>query len=403
MLLKLADVVILVVDCTADCVQTTAEEFRSHAARSLSGGYDAAAWMLFAHKPDAAATMAIADVLSGFALPDEFPVVTTGTDGSGIRYGFAMAVRLGLKCVRERDRRGVARTTPMSPSELMGALQVERRVPPSVETRPESPGRLDEIGSRQRSPSSRVEFPVGVAEGTTEREPRRRSSRLAPMPETGNGAVKPSPPAPQPAAGASGPVSRARATPAEVEAERARVGVPESVALSSVVSRSVDVVAEPAPPAQPASWVEPQEVDRFDRNGTKLIDGGRPPSIAQPRRPAPPSSEPPPVRVGQTASSFGTRGYPAAPHSAPGPPAPPAPPSMPSAAPPSMPSAAPPSMPPAAPSMPSAAPPSLPSAAPSMPPAGMPVASRSASTRRSALKRLIAALRSPLYPDRGPG
>jgi hypothetical protein len=38
-----------------------------------------------------------------------------------------------------------------------------------------------------------------------------------------------------------------------------------------------------------------------------------------------------------------------------------------------------------------------------MPPAGMPVASRSASTRRSALKRLIAALRSPLYPDRGPG
>lgn len=73
--------------------------------RGLIGGDGesvAAPWVLFADRRDPDAAFDPIDVRRALGVGDEVPVVATDVGGAGIRYGMAMAVRLGLQRMRER-------------------------------------------------------------------------------------------------------------------------------------------------------------------------------------------------------------------------------------------------------------------------------------------------------------
>ncbi len=62
------------------------------------------------------------EVLGGLGLGSSVPVVATSVDGSGVRYGFALAVRACLQRVHVRDVAGRPRSVPLEVDELLTLL-----------------------------------------------------------------------------------------------------------------------------------------------------------------------------------------------------------------------------------------------------------------------------------------
>lgn len=121
-LVERADAVILVVDCSE-------QGWAASASRQLislgleAGGRDAERGLVvFAYRPAADGEVTTGQILEELALPPDTSIVTTSPEGAGVRYGFALAVRLGLHRIRVLDNRGEPRCPPTSLAEFRRSL-----------------------------------------------------------------------------------------------------------------------------------------------------------------------------------------------------------------------------------------------------------------------------------------
>lgn len=121
-LVERADAVILVVDCSE-------QGWAASATRQLlslglgAGGREAQRGLVvFAYRPAADSDVSTAQILEELALPPDTAIVTTSPEGAGVRYGFALAVRLGLHRIRLQDNRGEPRSAPTSLDEFRRSL-----------------------------------------------------------------------------------------------------------------------------------------------------------------------------------------------------------------------------------------------------------------------------------------
>lgn len=153
-LFDIADAAVFVVSCTEQALASGAHQLQAN--RLISDGDQGRdlGVAVFGHRTDPDTAAGADEILEALGLPAETLITFTSPDGDGVRYGFALAVRLGLLRLAERDVQGLDRTVPSSPAEmrslLLAAAAAEQPAPPAPIKAAGSLGPMKWLARRRR-------------------------------------------------------------------------------------------------------------------------------------------------------------------------------------------------------------------------------------------------------------
>ncbi|MEZ5412331.1 MAG: hypothetical protein R2761_30135 [Acidimicrobiales bacterium] len=292
-----ADVVILVVETSPDGLAAASRHLLSEAGPP---GDAEPGLVVFARRTaDEAEPEA---VLAALGLPPATPALLCGPDGSGVRYGFALAVRVGLARVRQRDELGLPRRRPCDADGLRSIcvgggvappVDCPVAVPQPHQPEPEVTPIPLVVEPASSGPPVLVPTPPANRRSTGRNgvdESRLRASTLV---QPGPTPVPPSPPAP---AAARWP-DAATGRPPSLAFDLERAAPPASAAVAPSSPTGVpSPVAPPWPTAAAPS--SPTAVPSLSPNtGPPTVPGPDPelaggehgPFALTPRRPGPPT------------------------------------------------------------------------------------------------------------------